>query len=96
MRANMKTLLIPLLGILALAGTACEQHSAEELRGAHGKNAQSQEAPGNAGAAASKPATFTPDTIPQNPAGAGPVGNYEAAKPDPAESGTPPKYFPKK
>ena len=97
----MKKLLIPLLGVLALAfvGTACEQHSAAELRAAkakHGKHDKPEVIGDTTENAQPKAAPFTPESVPQNPSGSGPVGTYDAAKPNPAESGTPPKFFPKK
>lgn len=75
------------------AGAACEQHSAEELRRAHGKHAKPEVAADPTEKAEAKPAAFTPESIPQNPAGSGPVGEYEAAKPEKSEA---PKFFPKK
>jgi hypothetical protein len=89
----MKKLLVSLLGILAFGGAACEQHSAEELRRAHGKHAHPEVTAHPTEQTEATPAPFTPDTIPQNPAGAGPVGEYEAAKPEKNEA---PKFFPKK
>jgi hypothetical protein len=89
----MKKLLVPLLGLIVFAGSACEQHSAEEMKRAkakhagHGSHAEKAEA---------DPAPLTPNNIPQNPAGSGPVGEFEQAKPNPAEQGNPPKFFPKK
>lgn len=52
----MKKLLIPLLGILALAGTACEQHSAAELHKALGKHAEHEAAAPEAAPATPAPA----------------------------------------
>jgi hypothetical protein len=93
----MKKLLIPLFVVVTLAfvGTACEQHSAAELQAAKAKHGKHDKAEG-AGEATEKHAPFTPESIPQNPAGSNPVGTYDAANPNPAESGNPPKFFPKK
>ena len=92
----MKKLLVPALGILALAGTACEQHSAEELRGAHEKHGKPEAASEAKESTEGNPAALAPDSVPRNPSGSGPVGEFEAAKPNPAEQGTAPKFFPKK
>lgn len=91
----MKKLLVPVLGILALAGSACEQHSAEELRGAH-ENAKPEATADAKESTEGTPAALVPDSVPRNPGGSAPVGEYEAAKPNPAEQGTAPKFFPKK
>ena len=92
----MKKLLLPLLGIVAFVGTSCEQHSAEEMQKAKAKHGAPETATHPTEMTGADPAPLTPDNIPQNPAGSGPVGEFEQAKPNPGEQGNPPKFFPKK
>ncbi|MGV3531139.1 MAG: hypothetical protein ACO1QR_02130 [Chthoniobacteraceae bacterium] len=92
----MKKLLVPLLGIVAFVGSACEQHSAEEMQKAKAKHGAHDKATHPTEKVDADPAPLTPDNVPQNPAGSGPVGEFEQAKPDPKEQGNPPKFFPKK